>query len=128
MKFIIRRLDEIIRKDIRKNNPLRVFELVLLLFCIVIQTTRKTVGTISDSPPNPVTKLIANRSKAKEVIIVEIVKVGIAQIKNLKSFLKKGNTRKKIPKGIMKNWVPPQEDRENIRKIPPIINFVKAIL
>ena len=90
--------------------------------------SRNIVGIISDNPPSPVTKLTVNLSKAKEVIIVEIVKVGIDQIRNFKSFLKKGNTKKKIPKGIMKNWLPPHEDKENIKKIPLGINFIIEIL
>ena len=37
---------------------------------------------------------------------------------NLWSDLKKGRARKKIPKGIIKNWFPPQAEIENVVKIP----------
>lgn len=46
---------------------------------------------------------------------------------NLWSVLKNGNARKKIPKGIIKNWLPPQVEIENVVKIPAPISFANAI-
>ncbi len=46
---------------------------------------------------------------------------------NLWSVLKNGNARKKIPNGIIKNWFPPQAERENVVKIPAAMSFANAI-
>ncbi len=45
---------------------------------------------------------------------------------NLWSVLKKGNVRKKSPIGIIKNWLPPQAEIENVVKIPAPISFAIA--
>ena len=46
---------------------------------------------------------------------------------NLWSVLKKGNVRKKSPIGIIKNWLPPQAEMENVVKIPAPMSFANAI-
>jgi len=45
---------------------------------------------------------------------------------NLWSVLKNGNVRKKIPIGIIKNWLPPQAEIENVVKIPAPMSFANA--
>ena len=45
---------------------------------------------------------------------------------NLWSVLKKGKVMKKIPNGIIKNWLPPQAEIENVVKIPAPMSFTKA--
>ncbi len=45
---------------------------------------------------------------------------------NLWSVLKNGNARKKSPIGIIKNWLPPQAEIENMVKIPAPISFANA--
>ncbi len=45
---------------------------------------------------------------------------------NLWSVLKNGNAMKKIPNGIIKNWLPPQVEIENAVKIPAPISFANA--
>lgn len=46
---------------------------------------------------------------------------------NLWSVLRNGNVRKKIPIGMMKNWLPPQAEIENDVKIPAATSFKNAI-
>ena len=46
---------------------------------------------------------------------------------NLWSVLKNGKVRKKIPIGIIKNWLPPQAEIENVVKIPAAMSFANAI-
>ena len=46
---------------------------------------------------------------------------------NLWSILKNGNVRKKIPSGIIKNWLPPQAEIENTVKIPDPTSLTNAI-
>jgi len=45
---------------------------------------------------------------------------------NLWSVLKNGNVRKKSPNGIIKNWLPPQAEIENVVKIPAPMSFANA--
>jgi len=45
---------------------------------------------------------------------------------NLWSVLKNGNVRKKSPIGIIKNWLPPQAEIENVVKIPAPMSFANA--
>ncbi len=45
---------------------------------------------------------------------------------NLWSVLKNGNVSKKSPIGIIKNWLPPQAEIENMVKIPAPISFANA--
>ena len=45
---------------------------------------------------------------------------------NLWSILKNGNVMKKSPIGIIKNWFPPQAERENAVKIPAPMSFANA--
>ncbi len=45
---------------------------------------------------------------------------------NLWSVLKNGNARKKSPNGIIKNWLPPQVEIENVVKIPAPMSFANA--
>lgn len=46
---------------------------------------------------------------------------------NLWSVLRKGKVRKKIPIGIIKNWLPPQDEIENAVKIPAPKSLINAI-
>ena len=46
---------------------------------------------------------------------------------NLWSVLKNGNIIKKSPNGMIKNWVPPHAEIENVVKIPAPISFANAI-
>ena len=48
-------------------------------------------------------------------------------MRNLWSVLKKGKAKNKIPIGIIKNWLPPQAEIENIVKIPEPASFINAI-
>ena len=41
---------------------------------------------------------------------------------------KKGKTKKKIPKGITKNWSPPHAEIPNVKKSPPPKSFEIEIL
>lgn len=46
---------------------------------------------------------------------------------NLWSVLKNGNVRKKIPIGIIKNWLPPHAEIEKLVKIPALASLMRAI-
>ena len=46
---------------------------------------------------------------------------------NLWSSLRNGNVRKKIPIGMIKNWLPPQAEIEKVVKIPAPISLAIAI-
>ena len=81
--LIIRKDEPRIKTPKRKIKPFLVLVPSLLLFCKIIQVTRKIVGIIRDKPPKPITKLDVNRSNAKDVTTIDVVKTGIAQIKNL---------------------------------------------
>ncbi len=45
---------------------------------------------------------------------------------NLWSVLKNGNVMKKSPNGIIKNWLPPQAEIENVVKIPAPMSLANA--
>ena len=45
---------------------------------------------------------------------------------NLWSVLKNGKVRKKIPNGMIKNWLPPQAEMENVVKIPAPMSLANA--
>ena len=92
-----------------------------------MQVIMKIVGIINETPANPKITFALNLSKFRETRNTVAVKRGIAHMINLWSDLTKGSVRKKIPTGIIKNWLPPHADIDKGRVIPAAINFTIAI-
>ncbi len=116
-----------IRIAAKNNKPFLVFLFSLLLLWMKIQAIMKIVGINNEAPPNPKIKFELSLSKLIETKNTIAVKRGIAHIINLWSDFTKGNERKKIPIGIIKNWLPPHAEIDNGTTIPAAINFTVAI-
>ena len=125
--FIVTKKDPIRRIEINKINPFLILCSSLLIFWINIHSTKNIVGIINENPPNPNTKPNPGRSNIIAVKSNVPTNSGILQIKNLWSFLIKGNTKINNPSGIIKNWIPPQDASEKVIIIPPKIIFENAI-
>ena len=103
----------------KSASPFRNFFSSLLNFWTIIQITKNAVEAINEKPPKPKTNDVPGLSNARVQSNREVAKTGIAQIMNPWSFLRKGKAKKNNPRGSIKYWIPPQEDRPKAIIIPP---------